>query len=163
MGMAQLCTETSKPASMPSSLASRLSFMKRPPISASGFADLLPDPPEASAEWRAFSLQVVEPPPLHLTIAFADHVLSTPISGGCRLRRKVGGRSIQGRSHPGNAMLTPAHYLATWDADASVRLILLYMPQALLFRVITEDWKGTLTELRSSHSSSFEIRLWETY
>jgi hypothetical protein len=109
-------------------------------LSASGFADLLPAPPKVSAAFRAFFLQVVEPPPIHLTMAFADHVLSSPISGTSRLRRQVDGRSVDGWSRPGTMILTPAHLNATWDAEGTNRLIFLYIPHAFLSRVIAEEW-----------------------
>jgi len=93
-----------------------------------------------STAWQAFSLQVLEPPPIHMTMAFTDHVLSSPVSGVARLRRQVGGRAVDGWSHPGTMILTPAHLDAMWDADGTNRLVFLHMPHAFFSRVIAEEW-----------------------
>ena len=71
--------------------------MNQPPISASGFADLLPAPPTVLLAWSAFTLHVSEPP-LHVTAALADHLLASQISGRCRLRQEVSGRSPSSRT-----------------------------------------------------------------
>ena len=93
-----------------------------------------------SAAFRAFSLQVVEPPPIHLKMAFADHALSSPISGISRLRREIDGRSVEGWSRPGTMVLTPADLEATWDAEGTNRLLFLHIPHTLVSRVVAEEW-----------------------
>jgi AraC family transcriptional regulator len=113
--------------------------MNQPPLSASRFAELLPAPPTVSTAWSAFSLTVSEPP-LHVTAAFADHLLAAQISGRCRLRQEVRGRSVEGWTGPGAVSLAPAHVQGTWDATGPSRVIHLYVPHAFLSRVIAEDW-----------------------
>jgi AraC family transcriptional regulator len=113
--------------------------VNQPPISASRFMDLLPAPATVSLAWSAFTLHVSEPP-LHVTAAFADHLLASQISGRCRLRQEVGGRSVEGWSGPGAVSLAPARVKGTWDATGTSRVIHLYIPHAFLSRVIAEDW-----------------------
>jgi hypothetical protein len=92
------------------------------PISAARFVDLLPVPPTVSLAWSAFSLTVSEPP-LHVTAAFTDHLLASQISGRCRLRQEVAGRSVERWSGPGAVSLAPAHVKGTWDATGPSRVI----------------------------------------
>jgi AraC family transcriptional regulator len=116
--------------------------MRQSAISASGFLEALPSPPQTSAEWSIFSVHLVEPPP-HFAGKFSDHVLALQLSGTCRFRREIGGRPIEGWSGPGCVHLIPAHVHAKSDGrdhSGSSRAIVLFMPQAFLSRVIAEDW-----------------------
>jgi len=110
-------------------------------LSPSQFADLLGKPPSVSAAWDSFALQVIDPP-LHVTTAFADHVLGLHISGSHYLHHNCGGRSAQGRSDPGAVHVYPAGVKATFDASAACRNIVLFIPDAFLSRVIAEHWEA---------------------
>ena len=114
--------------------------MNQPLVPATRLADLLRAPPEVSATWSGFSLHVLSPPPLQLTMTFADHMLGLQLSGSVRLRRELNGRSLEGWAGPGIVTLTPANLTATWDASAAARIIVLHIPDAFLSRVIAEDW-----------------------
>lgn len=109
------------------------------PLTASDLAVLLPTPPTVTAEWRAFSLHVIDrQAPIHMTAAFADHLLTWQTSGTCRLRREVGGRSVEGWSGPGNVNIVPADFRATWDCRGPSQNIDLHIPAAFLARVADE-------------------------
>ncbi len=87
-----------------------------------------------------FSLFVVETP-LHASVTFADLALGVYVRGRHRIRRKSGGRSVEGWSDPGTINLTPAGFDGTWDASGSSRAITLFVPGAFLSRVIAEHWE----------------------
>ena len=72
--------------------------------------------------------------------AFTDHLLASQISGRCRLRQEVSGRSVERWSGPGAVSLAPANVEGTWDATGPSRIFHLYIPHAFLSRVIAEDW-----------------------
>lgn len=114
--------------------------MSHATVSASEYADLVQAPPEASAAWSGFTLQVLSPPQVHATMAFANHVLSLQIAGTPRLRREVSGRSAEGWSGPGTVNFTPANVGVTWDASEAARIIVMHIPDAFLSRVIAENW-----------------------
>jgi AraC family transcriptional regulator len=112
------------------------------PISVARFLDFLPRPPDASAAWSAFSVHVMEPP-VRATMAWSDHVLALQLSGTCRLRRDMGGRSTDGWSGPGCVNLIPARLEGTWEGrghSGLSRVIALFVPEAFLSRVIAQDW-----------------------
>jgi AraC family transcriptional regulator len=113
--------------------------MNQPVNSASRIVDILPAPPSVSLAWSAFSLTVSEPP-LHVTVAFTDHVLASQISGRCRLRQEISGRAVERWTGPGAVSLAPAHVEGTWDATGPSRVIHLGIPDAFLSRVIAEEW-----------------------
>ena len=110
-------------------------------MSAPRFADLLPAPPEVSAAWHTFSLQVVEAP-LHATAEFADHALGLYIVGRHRIRRELGGRSVEGWSDRGTVNFTPCNIKGTWAASGASRAIVLFIPDAYLSRVLAEHWEA---------------------
>ena len=109
------------------------------PVSASRFADLLPTPPHVSLAGKTFALYVFDAP-LHSTVTFADHALGLHISGTHRLRQQVGERVAEGRSDPGTVNLVPAHLTLTCDANAPARIMVLFLSEAFLARVIEEHW-----------------------
>ena len=115
--------------------------MDQAPVSASRLADLLPVPPSVSAAWSPFSLHVIEPPP-HVALTFSEHMLASHISGVCRLRREVSGRSTEGWSGPGTVNLSPALIKTTMDASGPLRIIVVSIPQAFVSRVVAEDWEA---------------------
>jgi AraC family transcriptional regulator len=82
---------------------------------------------------------VIEPPK-EASIAFADHVLALHISGTGRLRREVGGRSVEGRFGPGAINLLPAGVEARWSGTGGARSIVVAVPPSYLSRVISESW-----------------------
>src|SRR5712672_1639762 len=112
------------------------------PISAARFPDLLSSPPEASAAWSAFSVLVVEPP-AHVTAVYSDHIIGLQLSGTCRLRREMSGRSVEGWSGPGSVSIIPARVSETFEGKGhrgTSRGIALFLPEAFLWRVIAQDW-----------------------
>jgi len=116
--------------------------VRQTPISASRFLDFLPTPPDASAAWSVFSLHVMEPP-VRASMAWSDHVLALQVSGTCRLRRALGGRSSEGWSGPGCVNLIPAGIEGQWEGrghSGASRAIALFVPEAFLSRVISQDW-----------------------
>jgi AraC family transcriptional regulator len=115
--------------------------MDREPLSASGLVDLLPTRPTVSADWKTFSLLVVETP-LHATAAFAETALGLYVSGRHRVRRQLGRRSVEGWSDPGTINLSPPGLEAKWEASASSRAAVLFVPQTFLARVIAEHWEA---------------------
>lgn len=111
-------------------------------VTASGFADLLNVPLNASPAWKAFSLFVVGATPGQATAAFADHALGIYLSGRHRIRREMAGRPVEGWSDPGTTNLTPANVDATWQASGPSRAVVLLIPEAFLSRVISEHWEA---------------------
>ena len=107
----------------------------QPPVSGSRFADLLPTPPEVSAEWNTFAFHLIDAP-RQVTAKFADHVLGLHVSGTHRVRQEVDGRSVEGLSTPGAVSLIPARLSATFEATAPARVMMLFMPDAFLSRVL---------------------------
>jgi AraC family transcriptional regulator len=115
--------------------------MEREPLSASTLVDVLPAKPTLSAAWNTFSLFVADTP-LQATASFADVGLGLYISGRHRIRRDLGHRSVEGWSDPGTINLTPPSLEAKWEASASSRAAVLFIPQAFLARVISEHWEA---------------------
>lgn len=113
----------------------------RPPVSASQFVGLLPAPPDVSAAWSTFSLQRIEAP-RHLETTFADHVVTSHISGRHHLRHVLGGRVSEGRSDPGALNVIPAGVDMVVDLNAAARGLVLFIPPAFLSRVIAEHWNA---------------------
>ena len=74
------------------------------------------------------------------TTRLADHVLGLTISGSHRLRQEVDGRVFHGRSETGCLQLIPAGRKIAVEASLSPRLMLLFIPDAFLSRVIAEHW-----------------------
>jgi len=109
------------------------------PISTAKFVDLLPTPPHVSLAGKAFVLYVYDAP-LHSTVTFTDHALGLHISGAHRVRQQVCGRVAEGRSDPGIINLVPAHLTLTVDASAPARIMVLFLSEAILSRVIAEHW-----------------------
>jgi AraC family transcriptional regulator len=121
-----------------------------PPVSASQFVSLLPALPDVSAAWNTFSLQRVDAP-RHLETTFADHVVTLHISGAHHLRQVLGGRVSEGRSDPGALNVIPAGVdmlvdMAV-DLNAAARGLVLFIPPALLSRVVAEHWSADPTRV----------------
>jgi len=110
-------------------------------VSASRLADLLPAPLKTLAG-TPFSLHVVDATPLRASVAFTDPVLGLYTSGRHRIRRKAGGRLVEGWTDPGTVNITPANFYGTWEADGPSRAIVLSVPDALLSHVIAEHWEA---------------------
>ena len=111
-------------------------------IPASRFVDLLPAPPKSLAAENPFPLHVVDATPLRASAAFADPALGLYRSGRHRIRRKAGGRLVEGWTDPGTINITPAHFYGTWEADGPSHAIVLFAPDAFLSRVIAEHWEA---------------------
>ena len=47
---------------------------------------------------------------------------------------------VEGWSDPGTVNLTPANFYARWEADGSSHAIVVFLHEALLTRVILENW-----------------------
>jgi len=86
-------------------------------------------------------LQVVESP-LHARASFSDYALGLYVAGRHRIRRDIGGRVVEGWSDPGTLTMTPPGITGTWDATGSSRAIVLFIPNAVVSRVIAEDWEA---------------------
>jgi AraC family transcriptional regulator len=110
-------------------------------ISPSEFADFLPAPPKTFAG-TPFPLHVVDATPLQASTAFSDPVLGLYKSGRHRTRRKAYGRLVEGWTDPGSVNITPANAYGTWEADGPSRAVVLFLPDALLSRVIAEHWEA---------------------
>ena len=116
--------------------------MNQAPISAHRFPDVLPDPPEASAAWGAFTAHVIDPPP-HVTMACTDHVVGVLFSGTCRFRQDAYGRSTEEWTGPGAVHVLPARFEGTWqarDRAGRFRGLALFIPDAFLSRVVASDF-----------------------
>ena len=83
---------------------------------------------------------MVDATPLEASIAFTETALGLYTAGRNRIRRKQGGRLIEGWSDPGTVNLTPANFYAKWEADGSSNSIVVFVQDALLSRVILENW-----------------------
>jgi AraC-like DNA-binding protein len=59
-------------------------------------------------------------------------------AGRHRVRRKQGGRLVEGWSDPGTVNLSPTNFYARWEADGSSHSIVVFVRDALLSRVILE-------------------------
>jgi len=110
-------------------------------ISPSRFSDLLPAALKTLAE-MPFPLHVVDATPLAASTAFSEPVLGLYKSGRHRIRRKAYGRLVEGWTDPGSVNITPANAYGTWEADGPSRAVVLFVPDALLSRVIAEHWEA---------------------
>jgi AraC family transcriptional regulator len=110
-------------------------------ISPSRFADLLPAPPKALAG-SPFPLHVVDTTPLQASAAFSDPVLGLYKSGRHRIRRRMGGRFVEGWTDPGVVNITPANAYGTWEADGPSCAFVMFLPDAVLSRVVAEHWEA---------------------
>jgi len=86
-----------------------------------------------------FAMHVVDGPTC-ATARLADHVLGLVMSGSHRLRQEVDGRVFDGRSDPGCIQVIPAGLKMATEASLSPRIMVLFMPDAFLSRVIAEHW-----------------------
>jgi AraC family transcriptional regulator len=111
-------------------------------VSTSRFADLLPAPPKTFAAGTPFPLHVIDATPLQASAAFADSALGLYTSGRHRIRRKAGGRLIEGWTDPGTINITPANFYGTWEADGPSHAVVLFVPDVFLSRVIAEHWEA---------------------
>src|SRR5260221_3477799 len=116
--------------------------MQRRAMPSSQLVDHLPASPKVTAEWNPFSLFVVDVTPLRASIAFRDLALGLYTAGRHRIRRRMGGRVVEGWSDPGTLNMTPPNVDASWKAEASSHAIVLTIPEAFLSRVIAEHWEA---------------------
>ena len=49
---------------------------------------------------------------------------------------------MEGWTDPGRVNITPADAYGTWEADGASRAVVLFVPDALLSRVIAEHWEA---------------------
>jgi AraC family transcriptional regulator len=116
--------------------------MDQPALSAADLVGVYPAPPQTSAAWDAFTLHVVEPP-VQASVKLSHHVLTLNIAGKSRTRQEIGGRTSEGWCGPGSVHVVPAQLEVTVDArdrSGTTRLIVLFVPDAFLSRVIEQDW-----------------------
>src|SRR5260221_8104153 len=108
----------------------------------SRLVDHLPASPKVTAEWSPFSVFVLDVTPLHASITFGDLALGLYTAGRHRIRRRMGGRVVEGWSDPGTLNMTPSNVDSSWEAEASSHAIVLTIPDAFLSRVIAEHWEA---------------------
>jgi AraC family transcriptional regulator len=114
--------------------------VERQLISPPRFAELFSSPPIMSAASKCFSGNVVDATPREAAGTFTETALGLYTAGRHRVRRKQGRRVVEGWSDPGAVNLSPANFYARWEADGSSRAIVVFLHEALLSRVITENW-----------------------
>jgi AraC family transcriptional regulator len=114
--------------------------LERQSISPSRFADLFPTARIKSAASKCFSGHVVDATPLEASGTFTETALGLYTAGRYRVRRKQGRRLVEGWSDPGTVNLSPANFYARWEADGSSHSIVVFLQDALLSRVILENW-----------------------
>ena len=114
--------------------------MQRPIISPSQFADLFPPERIDSATSNYFSGHVVNGTPREASGTFTETALGLYTAGRHRVRQRQGRRLLEGWSDPGTVNLSPANFYASWEADGSSRAIVVFVHDALLSRVILENW-----------------------
>ena len=114
--------------------------LERQSISPSQFADLFPTAGIESAVSKCFSRHVVNATPLVASATFTETALGLYTSGRNHVRRKQGGRLVEGWSDPGTVNLSPAHFYARWEADGPSQSTVIFIQDALLSRVILESW-----------------------
>ena len=83
---------------------------------------------------------MVDATPLEASATFTETVLGLYTARRHRVRRKQGGRLVEGWSDPGTVNLSPANFYATWEADGSSHSIVVFVQDVLLSRVILENW-----------------------
>src|SRR4029077_16021543 len=113
---------------------------ERQTISPSQFADLFPAAGIESEVSKCFSRHVVNGPPRVACSTFTDTALGVYTTGRNRVRRKQGGRLVEGWSDPGTVNLSPANFYASWEADGSSHAIVVFVQDSLLSRVTLENW-----------------------
>ena len=111
-------------------------------MTSSRFVDHLPASPRVSAEWNPFSLFVVDTTPLYASVTFGDLALGLYTAGRHRIRRRMGGRLVEGWSDPGTLNMTPPNLDGSWEAEGSSHAIVVTIPDAFLSRVIAEHWEA---------------------
>ena len=126
--------------SMQSAIDLEIARLESSVISPSRLADLLLAPPMKSAASTRFSAHMVNDTPLQASAAFTEPALGLYTAGRHRVRRKQEGRLAQGWSDPGTVNLSPANSYARWEAEGSSRAIVVFLHNALLSRVILENW-----------------------
>ena len=114
--------------------------LERQSISPSQFADSFPTARIKSASSKCFSRHVVDATPLEASATFTETAMGLYTAGRHRIRRKQGGRLVEGWSDPGTVNLSPANFYARWEADGSSNSIVVFVHDALLSRVILENW-----------------------
>jgi len=114
--------------------------LQRPFISAAQFADLFPPERIYSATSKYFTGHVVNATPREASGTFTETGLGLYTAGRHRVRRRQGRRLVEGWSDPGTVNLSPANFHASWEADGSSKAIVVFLREALLSRVILENW-----------------------
>jgi AraC family transcriptional regulator len=87
-----------------------------------------------------FSTHVVNATPLEASGTFTETALGLYTAGRHRVRRKQGRRLVEGWSDPGTVNLSPTNFYAKWEADRPSQAIVMFVPDALLARVVCENW-----------------------
>jgi AraC family transcriptional regulator len=121
-------------------LSPEKSPVERQLISSSTFAESFPNSRMESAASRCFSRHVVSETPLAASATFTETALGLYTSGRNLVRRKHGGRLVQGWSDPGTVNLSPANFYANWEADGPSSSVVVFIKDSLLSRVILENW-----------------------
>jgi AraC family transcriptional regulator len=114
--------------------------MEEQSVSSSQFADLFPAAGIESSVSHCFSQHVVSATPLVASATFTETALGLYTAGRHRMRRKQGGRLVEGWSDPGTVNLSPEGFYARWEADGASRSTVVFIHDALLSRVILENW-----------------------
>jgi AraC family transcriptional regulator len=114
--------------------------VERQLISPLQFGALFPTAGISSAASKYFSGHVVDATPLEASGTFTETVLGLYTAGRHRVRRKQGSRLVEGWSDPGTVNLSPANFYAKWEADSSSHSTVVFLKDALLSRVILENW-----------------------
>jgi AraC family transcriptional regulator len=124
----------------PSAINLEIAPLERQSISSSQFAHLLPTARIKSAASKCFSAHVVDATPLEASGTFTETALGLYTAGRHRVRRKQGARLVEGWSDRGTVNLSPTNFYARWEADGSSHSIVVFIQDALLSRVILENW-----------------------
>jgi len=124
-----------------SAIGLEIAPLERQSISSSQFADLFPTARIESAVSKCFRRHVVHATPLAASATFTETALGLYTAGRNRVRRKHAGRQIEGWSDPGTVNLSPTNFYARWEADGPSQSTVVFIQDALLSRVIQENWE----------------------
>jgi len=83
-----------------------------------------------------FSLHVLGATPLQASTTFVETALGLYTAGRHRIRRKQDGRSVEGWADPGTVNLSPRNSYAAWEADGSSQVIVVFVRDELVARVV---------------------------
>ena len=134
------CRDCDSVSRATSAIAFETAPLERQLISPSQFADLFPASRIESAASKCFSGHVVHATTREASGTFKETVLGLYTAGRHRVRRRQGSRLVEGWSDPGTVNLSPANFYASWESDGSSQAIAVFLHEALLARVILENW-----------------------